>query len=180
MFLTALIIGRTIRPTWARIAVVAVLASSNLVAVATAPFGSHRLGLPYLDFARSVTSEYNERLDDVLAFLEENSSDRTQGESLWVADPEFPLMFYTDLQIIDARYHDFPEDPPDWVFGTSASGIANRRPLQLPPGMRSLYDETALRVRRSPRGGNRPDPHSHAWFEVGEAESEKLRIYRRR
>ena len=183
-FLTAALIGHTFQASWARVACVAVLVSSNLVAIATAPFGSHRLGLPYLDFARSVTTEYDERLDDVLAFLEKSSSDRTgdatRAESLWVADPEFPLMFYTDLRIIDARYHDFPEDPPDWVFATSASGIANRRPLQLPVGMRSLYDATALRVRRSPRGGNRPDPHAHAWLEVGEAESEKMLIYRRR
>ncbi len=141
------------------------------------PFTHHDVDSPYLSFARSITSDYRERLGDVLSFLEENAE---ADQSIWVADPEFPLVFYTDMRIIDARYHRFPEDPPDWVFATSASGIANRRPLQLPAGTRAQYDEVAIRVRRSPRGGNRPDPHAHVWFEVTEAESEKMRIYRRR
>lgn len=178
VLLSAVLIVRHIRPRWARAALVAALVSSNGIAIAAAPLGSlHRFESPYASFTRSITSEYNERLGDVLAFLEEHAE---AGQTIWVADPEFPLMFYTELRIIDARYHPFPEEPPEWVFGTSASGVANRRPLEVPAGVRTLYRETPLEVRRSRRSGNIPNPHAHAWFEVAASESELMPIYRKR
>ena len=179
MLLAAAILVRYVHPPALRWLAVAVLALSNAFASATGfVFPSqphHPLALPAWDFLRSITTEHRERLDGVLDYLQ---AEAAPGDTVWVPDPEFPLIFYTQLRILDARLQrGIPAEEPTWILPASASGISTRRQLRLPPVLKDHYEEIQLRVPRSARGGNRPDPHAHALFD--DPATENFRLYRR-
>lgn len=180
MLLAAAILVRYVHPPALRWLAVAVLALSNAFALATGfVFPSrpdHALALPAWDFLRSITTEHRERLDGVLDYLQ---AEAAPGDTVWVPDPEFPLIFYTKLRILDARLQrGIPAEEPTWILPASASGISARRQLRLPPVLEDHYEEIQLRVPRSARGGNRPDPHAHEFF--ADPAMESFRLYRRR
>ena len=94
-----------------------------------------------------------------------------------IPDPEFPVIFYTGLSVLDARIHKtLPAEPPDWVLPFSASGISQRMRLHVPPAWAPLYDEIELNVPRSKAGGSRPDPHARELFT--DPRMETVKIYR--
>ncbi len=180
LLLSAALLVRHVRPAWPRRGVVFVLATSNALAVGTGwvvPSWSeppHRLASPYLRFVDSIRRDSRERLDDVLAYL---AREAKPGDAVFVADSELPLIFYTELRIVDARFRPFPDPPPEWILSKSASGLGDGEILP-PPHVRRHYREIDLTVRASARGGSRPDPHAFA--HRGSAETETLRIYRLR
>jgi hypothetical protein len=171
-------LSRYLPSPWLRGAVVAVLVFSNALSFWTAlPFGGplpHALGQPYLDFGRSITSGYEDRAGGIVDFL---NGQAQPGDTLWVPDPEFPVIFYTGLSVLDARIHKtLPAEPPDWVLPFSASGISQRMRLHVPPAWAPLYDEIELNVPRSKAGGSRPDPHARELFT--DPRMKTVKIYR--
>jgi 4-amino-4-deoxy-L-arabinose transferase-like glycosyltransferase len=177
MLLGAAILTRYIRAAWARRTLVAVLAFSNVVAIGSGwPFlGPHRLELPLVTFVRSLTTEYTDRLEGSVNYLREQS---TPDQTLCVADPEFPLIFYTGLKVIDVRLHRaWPADPPDWILPLSPSAAESPFLLQIPPEYASDYERIVLPVPATPRGANRPDPHAHQFFTA--PTQEELLLYRK-
>jgi hypothetical protein len=178
MLLAGSILVRYVKPPPLRWLVVAALALSNAFAIASGVIfpsrPGHTLELTTWNFFNSITAEHRERVDGVLAYLQ---AEAQPGDRVWVPDPEFPLIFYTDLRILDARLQrGVPTEEPAWILPVSASGISTRRQLKLPPALEGRYEEIRLRVPNSPRGGNRPDPHAHS---LGPNEQmEDFRIYR--
>ncbi len=180
MLLASSILVRYVKPPPLRWLAVAALALSNVIAIATGLIfpsrSAHSLELTTWNFFNSITTERRERVDGVLAYLQ---AEAQPGDSVWVPDPEFPLIFYTDLRILDARLQrGIPTEEPAWILPVSASGISTRRQLKLPPALEGRYEEIRLRVPSSPRGGNRPDPHEHSL--LPNEQMEDFRIYRSR
>ena len=132
-------------------------------------------GVGYLDFGRSITSRYDEPLDDVIEFLNGSSS---PGDRIWVPDPEFPLIFYTPLSVIDARLRpQRPSPPPEWILPVTVSGVSKRKQLRLPPDWSARYDTIELEVPRAKPGHSRPDPNFFQPFSAPGVET--LTIFRR-
>ena len=71
-------------------------------------------------YVRSVTSDYTDRCEDVVSYPARASR---PGESVYVADPEFPLIFYTGLQVIHAGYFPLPHELPDWFLPVSPCAV---------------------------------------------------------
>ncbi len=178
MLLGASILTRTVRPIWMRCLLVLVLALSNGVAIGSGWFfrGSHQLEMTYLKFVQSITTDYTDRFEKVLDFLQnESNSDQT----VFVANPEFPLIFYTDMRIIDARFHpEWPADLPDWFLPISVSSAHVPRTLALPEHLSEFYERITLTVPATPWGAIRPDPDTHHFFTVPDVE--EVLIYRKR
>ena len=178
MLLAGSILVRYVKPPPLRWLAVAALALSNVFAIASGVIfptrPGHSLELTTWNFFNSITAEHTERVDGVLDYFQEKAH---PGDTVWVPDPEFPLIFYTDLRVLDARLQrGAPVEEPVWILPISASGISTRRQLKLPPSLKGRYEEILLRVPNSPRGGNRPDPHAHSL--LPNEQMEDFRIYR--
>ena len=102
LVLEAYIIGTYIPQRPLRYALVAVLVGTNLLHVVSLyPLrGSQRIRSPLLEFVGEITSDYEDKFEDVLAFLEKHASEE---ESIATMDIEYALMFYTNMEVVDAR-----------------------------------------------------------------------------
>lgn len=136
--------------------IVALQITTNLIAVVTT-FGldkEHRLRAPFVEFVTSLNEDYADRFSDILPFFRAN---KAPGQQVWVPDPEFPLIFYTGMQVIDARLNT-PEQLPDWILPQSASGLIEGQPLELPDSIRANYEPVFVTVHDSDRLANIPEP----------------------
>ena len=145
-------------------ALILVQCSSNVIGIATGPAfgGGHELRSPLIDFVGSITQPYYDRFTAVLTYLNKEAS---PGQTLLVLDPEFPLIFYTRLRIIDGRVnHTALADGsgPDWVLAESASGVGELR-IRLPPEILQHYETISIDVPNSPRGGGMPEPDTYEY-----------------
>lgn len=159
-------------------AVLVVMCLSNAVSVACGyPFrGDHHLRLPLINTVREITTPYDDRLKDVVSFLNQNAR---PDQSLLVFDPEFPLIFYTHMKVIDARLDKDPlrDGLPNWILSQSASGVAETPALMLPPDLASRYEKIVLNVHDSARGGSIPEPDCHESFTA--STTKELVIYKK-
>ena len=157
---------------------VAALCLSNIVAVLSAypARGAHCIKLPFVQFISEVTSDYEDRLEDVVTFFKQNAG---PDESVFVLDPEFPLIFYTDMRIVDGRFKRkiYRHDLPDWILTESASGVPSNSAVNLPKSLTRHYKPIIITVHDTPRGGSRPDPHVHTSFTIPRLT--KMVIYRK-
>ncbi len=164
-------IGVGILPSvWLRRALVSFLCLTNGVALATGFFlpGSRSFDAPYPLFARSLFYPYEDRLERVVEYLREEGD---SSQSVYVSDPSFPLIFYTDMKIVDARYHPIsPDDLPDWILSVSPSAADAPATLSLPPKLLKRYEPVVLQVPKTRWGASRPDPIAHVFLTADETE----------
>jgi hypothetical protein len=179
LLLTARIVYASLGPRSVRVAVIALLAVSNLLSVATAPWVADAppFSSPFVRYLRSITTSYRDRGVAVIEFLKEHAQ---PGEILLSPDIEGPIIFYTDLPVIDARANPGlkMDDLPHWLFPKPATGVLPGPEFR--PGVRLMrhYERIEFEVPASPRSGARPDPDLHEFFTS--PEREVFVIYRRR
>jgi hypothetical protein len=132
--------------------------AANIIALGTLyPLrGKHSLTLTFPRFVATLNQLYPERLQDVLIFLKKESK---PNQTIFTFDPEFPLQFYTDLKIIDARLSGgaLSEPWPDWILPESATALV-ARPRLLPKPLIPLYESITIPVHASLRYGDIPEP----------------------
>jgi hypothetical protein len=136
-------------------------AATNLIAIVTV-FGldrEHSLRSPLLQFIGGLKQSYADRFTDVRDFFVKEAM---PGQTVWVRDPEFPLIFYTGLEIIDARLR-IPENLPDWILPQSASGLSDQNTLTPPDSIKSYYEAISIRVHDSDRLDNVPEPDCYQY-----------------
>ncbi len=148
---------RYIRWTVVAVAILIVLCVSNVFSVATDPFAKQfPLRSPLADFVFSTLLPYQDRFTDVLDFFQKNAK---PGDTVVSGNPEFPLMFYTRLKIVNARLSPSPFQPlPKWILPVSASDVFFFPPAPLPDNLKPYYDTITLTVHDSPRVDNMPEP----------------------
>ena len=74
-------------------------------------------------------------------------------------DPEFPLMFYTPLIVVDGNLMAPAKDRlPDWIFPQPASGVVAQAPVPLPDFLKPHYETVTIQVRNSILGDGIPEP----------------------
>jgi Dolichyl-phosphate-mannose-protein mannosyltransferase len=146
---------------WTAVACVVLLVQSltNVLAVATDPFGKqYPIRSPFADILFSSLLPYEDRLTDLLKFFGDQAR---PGDTLVSWDPEFPLAFYTHLKIIDARLTADPFRPlPDWVLPESATGDLNQK-HELPDTLKSHYEKITLSVHNSQQVDTIPEPEAY-------------------
>ncbi len=141
---------------------IALQSATNVIPIIST-FGlnrEHSWRIPLFQFVEGLNQNYADRFTDVRDFF---SREAQPGQSVVVRDPEFPLIFYTGLKIIDARLSR-PEYPPDWILPESASGTLAQRPMQIPDFVSANYDRIVLRVHDSDRMDNLPEPDRYQYF----------------
>jgi dolichyl-phosphate-mannose-protein mannosyltransferase len=137
-------------------AILALQATTNFIAIATT-LGlerKHSLRFPLIQFTRSLNETYVDRFADVRDFF---AKEARPGQTVLVQDPEFPLIFYTGLKIIDVRLTT-PEGMPDWILPQSASGLIAQGPITITESVKDYYEPISIRVHDSNRRGNVPHP----------------------
>lgn len=156
--LSAVWIFRYLRWRYVAVGTILTLCLTNALALGPGyPWrGDHQLRWPLFDFIGSLTVPYQNRLSGVLAYLNRATQ---PGQTIFVFDPEFPLIFYTRCQIIDGRLLGTvpPARFPDWILSESASGTVGMQPLELPANLASTYQTITLSVPASARLGCIPD-----------------------
>jgi hypothetical protein len=181
LLLEAYIIGTYVPRRPLRYALVAVLVGTNLLhAVSLYPVRDfRRIRSPLLEFVGEITSDYEDKFENVLAFLEQHAS---EDESIATMDIEYALMFYTNMEVVDARY---PENQvrvaeADWVMSESPSGVMRYDPrltFKMPDSALPYYEVYEIEVRDTPLGASRPDPDFHYGFTA--EKTKKMKIYHR-
>jgi hypothetical protein len=169
---------RHIRARAAAALLITVVCLTNGLALATAyPWrGGHTLHWPLAHWLLSLHRPYESRLNDVVQFLRKEAR---PGQTVFVFDPELPLMFYTGLKIIDGRQDrgELPGDLPDWVFSESVSGVMSVPPSLLPESLAAHYRAISLPVHNSRRMGVIPEPDVYEYESAGLTD---LLIYKKR
>jgi hypothetical protein len=134
------------------------LALSNVFSVATAyPFrDAHRLRFPLVEYLRGLSALYTDRFSDVVDFF---NREARPGESVLTFDPDFPLMFYTPLVVINGHIMGPPEGQlPAWILPDSASGVVAQETVALPDFLKPRYETITIPVHDSVQAGSVPEP----------------------
>ncbi|MBF0519040.1 MAG: hypothetical protein HQK92_04890 [Nitrospirae bacterium] len=124
--------------------------------------------IPVFKMAKSITTHYENKLTVVATFI--NRESRGKDGSIYVADPELPLIFYTNMEIVDARF--FPPNISnvktkylhDWILPKSASGIVKTSIDNIPDAFNSFYEKLSIEVYDSKADGSVPEPDSYEYF----------------
>ena len=155
--LVALWLFRYIRWTAVAVALLVIQCVSNVFSVATDPFAKQIPMRSLLaDFIFGMLLPYQDRFTDVLDFFQKQAK---PGDEVLSPNPEFPLMFYTRLKIVDARLAPSPLQPlPEWILPVSASDTFFFSPARLPENMKPDYETITLTVHDSPRVDAMPEP----------------------
>jgi hypothetical protein len=178
ILMASAILVRDVKPPIFSYLVVGMLCLSNAISVYSLyPFrGVHSTKMQLAQFVREIASDYEDRLEDVVFYLSRNAN---PSQSVYVYDPEFPLIFYTDMRVIDARFNNRLDrrDLPDWIFPESASGLMPSSPIRVPRALIAHYKPVSIRVHDTARNASRPDPDLHKGFTS--SEYTKMLIYRK-
>ncbi|MDZ4859190.1 MAG: hypothetical protein SGI88_09395 [Candidatus Hydrogenedentes bacterium] len=118
---------------------------------------------PFVRVVQDIATPYQNALTPLIAYLNTHAR---PGDSLYVQDPALPIIFHTDLKVIDGRLTRRLDmnDLPDWILPDSPTAIGPVKPLTLPPQLASRYETVILQVPDSPKGDSRPDPAFHQWL----------------
>jgi hypothetical protein len=157
--LVAVWLFRYIKWTVVVVVILVVQCTTNLLAVATDPFGKqYPIRSPFADVFFSSLLPYGDRLSDLLKFFGNHAR---PGDTLLSWDPEFPLAYYTHLKIIDGRLTRDPFHPlPNWILPESATGDLYQK-HELPDVLKSHYERIVLRVRNSTQVDSIPEPEAY-------------------
>ena len=148
---------------WSSVAVVLIVIQSatNIIPIVST-FGlsrEHTWRVPLIQFVRGINQNYADRFTDLRTFFLREAQ---PGQSVLVRDPEFPLIFYTGLKIIDGRFEQ-PDSPPDWILPQSASGLFELGRRAIPETLEVYYDSIVIRVHDSDRFDNVPEPDRYQY-----------------
>lgn len=148
---------RYIRWTAVAVALLIVQCVSNVFSVATDPFAKQiPLRSPLADFVFGALMPYQDRFTDVLDFFQKQAK---PGDEVLSSNPEFPLMFYTQLKIVNARLSPSPFQPlPKWILPVSVSDVFFFPAVPLPGNVKRYYETVTLNVHDSPRVDEMPEP----------------------
>ena len=141
-------------------------ATTNGIAVVSAypVAGWRELRLPLLAFVRGMSMPYADQFSDVLDFLKKSAGPH---DSVASADPEFPLIFYTSLHILDTRVVPLSKNHlPEWIFARSASAPMATLPADLPESFKPFYEPTNILVHDTPMIRCRPEPEMYLYRSV--------------
>lgn len=165
ILLSSIVLVYYVRPYVLRYLLFATLCLSNVISVFSAYpiFRTQKVEMPIVRFIHEISSDYQDRLKDVVSFLQQNAM---PDESVFVFDPEFPLIFYTGMRVIDSRFGAKlnMKDLPDWILSESASGVISYPPVRLPKALHPFYKSIRITVHDTPRDASRPDPAVHVSF----------------
>lgn len=79
-------------------------------------------------------------------------------------DEELPLMFYTPVQVVNARLVPPPANRlPDWILPDSAARPFDEAPEVLPDFLASYYEKITVAVHDSSRGDTIPEPDAYQY-----------------
>ncbi len=176
--LIAVWVFRWIRWRAAALGVLATQCICNLLAFGTAyPWrGEHKLNWTFPRIAAGITCPYTDRFADVVAFFNQEAK---PSDAAFVFDPEFPLIFYTHLRIVDGRFlPGIPNPLPEWMLPESPSGVAEQVPGPLPNLLKPYYDAVTIPVHNTARHASIPDPDTYQ-FRTAE-EQTTFRVFRKK
>lgn len=174
--LQAVLLIRYIRGRLPRYVLVLLLCFTNVLSIFGLYFFryGHKPASPIINLVRCITSPYVGRLDDVIEFLKREA---TPGQSILVYDSEFPLIFYTNMQVIDGRFTAGKTVRPDWFFPIGPSCVFDMKPDSIPDYLAADFTPLEIEVHRSKRAGSIPDPDKYEYFSTGD--KERFVIYKR-
>jgi hypothetical protein len=155
--LAAVWLFRYVRWTAVAVGLLVIQCVSNVFSLATDPFAKQiPLRSPLADFVFGMLLPYQDRFTDVLHFFQKEAK---PGDVVVSPNPEFPLMFYTRLKIVDARISASPFQPlPEWILPVSASDVFFYPLAPLPEKLKPDYETMTLTVHDSPRVDEMPEP----------------------
>ncbi|MBN1364862.1 MAG: hypothetical protein JW976_08665 [Syntrophaceae bacterium] len=164
LILSSIILITKVKARLFRWMLVLILCFSNILSFVCMPFGTiHEFEVPIIKYVEDITSKYENGFKDIVAFFKANASPE---DTVLTPDPELPLIFYTNLKIIDLRLnHSFDfRKLPEWILSESASGLRDTGELKLSDQFKDQYELILLKIHGNSKHDNRPDPHLHAWF----------------
>jgi hypothetical protein len=155
----SVVLWRYIETLFVRILLVLVLSCTNIFSTVKYFHDDKQIiDISSMKVLSSIASHYENKLSDVVAFFRGNAK---HNESILVADPEFPLIFYTEMHVqnvIVDQTIDY-NNPPEWILTENASGVLPTE-LVVPEEIKHRYDVMYLKVHDTPHGDCRTDPGS--------------------
>ena len=110
---------------------------------------------PFADYLDEITHDHDGPVEGVVRYLRANAK---PGQVLMTTYENFPLMFYTDLTVLNLAQAERSSDPPDWIFIHKMSG--SEIPQQLVSAILRSYEPVAIAVKEV-NFENIPEPYWH-------------------
>jgi 4-amino-4-deoxy-L-arabinose transferase-like glycosyltransferase len=150
---------------WRALAVglIVVQIGSNFFSFVTAfPFRHGRaLRFPLVEYVSGISAPYADRFTDALDFFKIRAH---PGETVLSFQPEFPMIFYTPLVMINGQIMAPPPGKlPDWILPGTASGVLAQAPVAVPDYFKSHYRLITISVHDSVLGDSMPEPDYHEY-----------------
>ena len=156
--LTAVWVFRYSRRKALPVLVILIQSVCNLFAILTAFPSQENPGLkfPVVEYMKGISGTYTDRLADVVGFFKTHA--RT-SESILSYDSEFPLIFYTQIEVINGSIMAPPPGQlPDWFLPSSPSCPIARTAVTLPESLKLRYQMITIPVHDSIQGNSIPEP----------------------
>ena len=111
---------------------------------------------PVVEYMKGISGTYTDRLADVVDFFKTHAR---PAESILSYDSEFPLIFYTQIEIINGSIMAPPAGQlPDWFLPSSPSSPIARTAVTLPESLKLRYQMITIPVHDSIQGNSIPEP----------------------
>jgi 4-amino-4-deoxy-L-arabinose transferase-like glycosyltransferase len=142
--------------------IVVQLCSNVFSLVAAFPFRhGHALRFPLVQYVSGIRVPYADRFTDVLDFFKTHAR---PGETVLSFDPEYPMIFYTPLVVVNGLIMAPPPGKlPDWILPSTASGVVHQAPVPVPDYFKSHYRLITIPVHDSVLGDSMPEPDYHEY-----------------
>ncbi|MCG6553023.1 MAG: glycosyltransferase family 39 protein [Candidatus Magnetominusculus sp. LBB02] len=179
--LQAVLLKRYVKAAFVRCVIVGLICITNLPSVyglsliKTVPqYYGHKPELPIVNAVHSIALPYEGAMEDIVSFLKKEAS---PNQSIMVFNYEFPIVFYTDMQVIFGRF-DTGQSMPNWIFPRCISCVTDKEPVKIPESVLKCYNPVEIEVHNSKIAGMIPEPDRYEFFSP--KEKEILTVYKRK
>jgi hypothetical protein len=139
------------------------LVSSNAAAwLAAYPVrAGHQLRPALVDLVGELAHDYADSTEGLVAYLR---AEARPDDTVLVPDPAFPLIFHTDLRIVDARFAKWRlTELPDWIVAGAVGEPDEAAPGAPGAALAAHYERIAVEVHDSSPYGSSPEPDLHEY-----------------
>ncbi|MEO5356319.1 MAG: glycosyltransferase family 39 protein [Nitrospirae bacterium YQR-1] len=172
VLLTVFILTTYVSSAWLRVSLICLLCFTNFISYVSAwpvrilndvVVTLHEPRATVLSLVNVIKTDSLNRLEDTVKYLRKKGN---PGDTILVSCPEFPLMFYTGMQVINARFLDSVNftSLPNWILTECVTEETNVAPLYPPPDYAVYYRPLIIDIHDGPTIGNMPNPDIYEQF----------------
>ncbi|MBF0521415.1 MAG: glycosyltransferase family 39 protein, partial [Nitrospirae bacterium] len=172
VLLIVFILANYVRPVWLKLPLICLLCFTNYISYVSAyPFKSlnepmlvmHYPKVTVYNLIKNTLADSSNQLEDTVSYLQKEGK---PTDTVLSSCPEFALMFYTGMRVINARFIETVDfrTLPEWIFPECITEDTPVEPLYPPLEYAKYYRTVTFTIHDGPVIGNMPVPDIYGKF----------------